>query len=190
MSAGMTPSTATRSSARPSLVCGRPGPVRYGWSSSSGSVDMNLPTTSTSIGGTHHETDGRCRASADVECPECPGALDLVVARRPAHLPDRAHDHPHTGCPDRMAATDQSAAGVDGQSATNADVAVLDCLPRLAWRRETDMVDREILARCEAIVHFKSAEVVEREPAATKRILHRCSQMRKNIRVFDRTIEL
>src|ERR1700756_217557 len=161
MSAGMTPSTATRSSARHSVVCGRHGPVRYGWSSSSGSVDRNLPTTSTSIGGTHHETDGRRRASADVERPECPGALDLVVARRISHLAGRIHEHPHTGCSDRMATTDQSTAGVDGQPAANADVAVLDCLPRFTWWRETDVVDREVLARREAIVHFKSAEVVE-----------------------------
>ena len=35
-----------RSSASHSVVCGRHGPVRYGWSSSSGSVDRNLPTIS------------------------------------------------------------------------------------------------------------------------------------------------
>src|SRR6516225_5133567 len=125
MSAGISPSTATRSSACHSVACGRHGPVRYGWSSSSGSVDRNLPTTSTSISSTHHETDGRCRASADVERPECPGPLDLVIARCTADLAGRVHDHAHTGCTDGMTTTDQSAAGVDRQSATNADVAVL-----------------------------------------------------------------
>src|ERR1700719_18542 len=131
MSPGTPPSTARRSSADHSVVCGRHGPVRYGWSSSSGNVDRNLPMTSTSISGTHHETDGRCSASTDVQRAEGARVLDLVVARRVAHLPGGIDEHPDTGCADRMATADQPTAGVDRQPP-----AVVDCLPRLAGRRE------------------------------------------------------
>src|SRR6202522_3504017 len=70
-SRGISPSTATRSSAFHSLVCGRHGPVRYGWSSSSGSVDRNLPTTSTSMSasfdGVDDEADRGGGAAAEVQ---------------------------------------------------------------------------------------------------------------------------
>src|SRR6185312_8553283 len=151
MSAGTSPSTAAKSFACHSVVCGRHGPVRYGWSSSSGSVDKNLPTTSTSIRGSHHETDCRSRASADVQGAERLRPLDLIVARGATYLSRGIDQHPHTGCPDRMTAADQSAAGVDRQPPTNADVAVLDCLPRLARRCQPDVIYRKIFAWREAV---------------------------------------
>src|SRR5271170_50765 len=190
MSPGTSPSTATRSSADHSVVCGRHGPVRYGWSSSSGSVDRNLPITSTSISGTHHETDGRRRASTDVQRAEGARALDLVVTRRVADLQGGINEHPDTGRPDGMATADQPAAGVDRQPPATGDVTVIDCLPRLAGRGEPDVVDREVLARREAVVHLEPVDVIEREPGPIEGILHRCPQMWQDVGIFGRTLKL
>src|ERR1700720_4725743 len=106
MSPGTSPPTGRSSPAANFVLCAHHGPVRYGWSSSSGNVDRNLPMTSTSISGTHHETDGRCSASTDVQRAEGARVLDLVVARRVAHLPGGIDEHPDTGCADRMATAD------------------------------------------------------------------------------------
>src|SRR6185312_4258738 len=83
-SRGISPSTAVRLSASHSVVWGRHGPVRYGWSSSSGSVERYLPTTSTSMSHlltrADNKTDGGGGAAAEVQGAEFARALDLVVA--------------------------------------------------------------------------------------------------------------
>src|ERR1700761_6934871 len=87
-SRGISPSMAVKSSASHSLVCGRQGPVRYGWSWSSGSVDRNLPTISTSMINrlADDETHRGGGAAAKIEGAEGFCALDLIFAGRTADL--------------------------------------------------------------------------------------------------------
>ena len=73
----------------------RPGPVRM--VVVLGQRRQELADISTSISGTHHETDGRRGASTDVQRAEGVRALDLVVARRVADLPGGIDEHPDTG---------------------------------------------------------------------------------------------
>src|SRR5208283_5361320 len=136
-SRGISPSMAVRSSASHSVVCGRHGPVRYGWSSSSGRVDRNLPTISISIvkrlfpslRSADNETHCGGGAAAEVEGAEGFGALDLILAGRAADLLGRVEQHSHTGSSDRVSAADQSSAGIDRQPAADLDLAVFDGLP-------------------------------------------------------------
>ena len=88
--------------------------------------------------------------------------LDLVVAGRAADLFGRVEQHAHAGRPDRVSAADQSAAGVDRQPAADFDLTVFDGLPRFARAGQPDVVDGQILAGGEAVVHFEPVDVVER----------------------------
>src|SRR6201992_2220539 len=118
-SGGISPRTTVRSSASHSLVCGRQGPVRYGWSSSSGRVDRNLPTISTSIsrsfGCADDEADRGGGAAAEVQRAKGFRALDLVVAGGAADLFGRVDEHPNSRCTDRVATAYQPATGVGAQ---------------------------------------------------------------------------
>src|SRR5258708_23434394 len=126
-SRGISPSTAVRSSASHSVVCGRHGPVRYGWSSSSGRVDRNLPTISTFMSrtscGADNETDGGGGAATEIERAESFCVLDLIIASGPADLFGRVQQHPHAGGPDRVPAAAHPAARIDRHPAADPDLA-------------------------------------------------------------------
>src|SRR4051794_25069081 len=139
-SAGISPIT-SRLSALRSTVCGRHGPVRYGWSSSTGRVLSARPRISISmlvflllrLGGVGADDKARARrgAAPEVERRHGPGALDLVLTRLVRHLLVRVEDHADPGRADRVPATDQAAARVDGNAAATLDVAAVDRLPAL-----------------------------------------------------------
>src|SRR3984885_8176233 len=133
-SCGICPSTTVRSSASHSLVCGRHGPVRYGWSSAAGRVDRNVATTSTSIsrsfGRADDETHGGRGAAAEVQRAKGFRALDLVVAGRPADLFGRVDAHPNSRAPGGGPPPDPPPAGVDRQPPADLDLAVFNGLPR------------------------------------------------------------
>ena len=71
-----------------------------------------------------------------------------------------------------MAAADQPAAGVDRQPPADLDLAVLDRLPGFAGTRQPDVVDGEVLAGGEAVVHLDAVEVVERDVGAVEGVEH------------------
>ena len=91
---------------------------------------------------------------------------------------------------DGMAAADQPAARVDRQPPADLDLAVLDRLPRFAGSGQADVVDREVLARREAVVHLDAVEVVERDVGAVERVEDRAANVRHDVRVVGGAVEL
>ena len=167
---------------------------RYGWSSSSGSVDRYFPTISTLAVviscSAHDETDGGGGAAAEVQRAERLCALDLVVARPVADLLGGVEQHPNAGRADGMPAADQPAAGVDRQPTADLDLAVLDGLPRFAGTGQADVVDGEVLAGGEAVVHLEAVDVVEGDMGAVERVEHRPPHMGHHVRIVRRAVEL
>ncbi len=99
--------------------------------------------------------------------------LDLIIAGGAADLFCRVEQHPHTGSPDRVSAADQSSAGVDRQPAADLDLTVLDGLPRLARAGQPDVVDGQVLAGGEAVVHLEPVDVVEGQLRPAQGVEHR-----------------
>src|SRR5262245_52482543 len=138
-SVGISPSTAVRSSASHSVVCGRHGPVLYGWSSSSGRVDRNLPTisgfTAAISDSAHDEAHGGGGAAAEVECSERLCTLGLVATGRSADLLGGVDEHAHARRTHRVATADQPAAWIDRQASAESDLVVFDRFPRFTGPR-------------------------------------------------------
>ena len=80
--------------------------------------------------------------------------------------------------------------GLIGSRPPTLDVAVLDGLPRLAGPGEPDVVDREVLARGEAVVHLDAVEVVERDAGAGERVEHGAAHVRHHVGVVGGAVEL
>jgi hypothetical protein len=68
---------------------------------------------------------------------------------------------------------DQPATGVDRQPSAEFDLVVFDCLPRFARSGQPDVVDGEVLAGGEAVVHFEAVDVIERDVGAVQCVEHR-----------------
>ena len=77
-----------------------------------------------------------------------------------------------------MAAADQTAAGVDWEPTTDLNVAGLDGFPRFARSGQADVVDRQVLAGGEAIVHLEAVEVIEMHPCTFERIVNSRADVR------------
>ncbi len=149
-------------------------------------LDVHCQATSAD---TDHEADRRGGAAAEVQRAEPSGAVDLVVAGQPADLFGGVEQHPDARRTDRMAAADQSAAGVDRQPAADLDLAVLDGLPRLPGTGQADVVDGQVLTRGEAVVHLETTDVVEGDLGATQRVLHGGAYVRNHIGVAGVAVE-
>src|SRR6202165_4529834 len=92
----------------------------------------------------HHEGATGGAAAADIEHRETLGALDLVIARRPAHLAVAIEHLAHAGRAHRMAYADEAAAGIHRHPAAHLDSALFDRLPRLARLGDAEVIDRHV----------------------------------------------
>ena len=55
---------------------------------------------------------------------------------------------------------------------------------------QADVVDGEVLARGEAVVHLEAVDVVERDPGAVERVEHRTPHMRQHVGLVGAAVEL
>ena len=136
------------------------------------------------------EADRGGGAAAEVQRAERLCALDLIFACAVADLFGGVEQHPHTRGADGMPAADEPAAGVDRQRPADLDLAVLDGLPRFARTGQPDVVDGEVLAWREAVVHLEAVDVIERDVGAVERVEHRTPHVRHHIRVGGGAVEL
>ena len=74
--------------------------------------------------------------------------------------------------------------GLIGSRPPMLDLAVLDGLPRLAGSGQPDVVDREVLARREAVVHLERRDVVEGDPGAAQRVVDGAAHVGHHVRVL------
>ena len=88
-----------------------------------------------------------------------------------------------------MAATDQATAGVDRQAAADLDIAAFDRLPRLTRFGQADVIDRQVLAGGEAVVHLETINVVKVHPRAAESIVNGGPHMRKHVGIAGIAIE-
>ena len=107
----------------------------------------------------HHEARHRRAGAADIQRREAPRALDLHLARLPRDLPGGIEQHARAGRPDRMTASDETAARVDRQPAATLDQAALDGLPRLPRRRDAEVIQRHVLGHREAVVRLDAVQL-------------------------------
>src|SRR5262249_35186687 len=125
---------------------------------------------SRAFGGADNETDGGGGAAAEVQGAKGFRILDLILPGRGADLLRRVQQHPHAGRPDRVSAADQAPAGVDRQPAVDLDLAGLHGLPGFTRAGQPDVVDGQVLAGGEAVVHLDAVEVVEGYLGAAQRV--------------------
>ena len=82
--------------------------------------------------------------------------------------------------------------GLIGSATADLDLAVLDGLPRLARAGEPDVVDGEVLAGREAVVHLEAVDVVEGDVCAAEGVEHGTAHVGQHVfgGVVPRTVEL
>src|SRR5262249_19881489 len=90
-----------------------------------------------------------------------------------------------------MPAADQAARRIDWNAAIGIDVAVLDCSPVFAGRRDSEMIDGHVLGRREAVVRFDAVQVLDAANAGTSPSVHdRLADMRKYQRIVTAALDL
>src|ERR1019366_8429798 len=105
--------------------------------------------------GAHH----RCRAASEVQRCKATGPLDLVASRLSGHLQVAVEQHPYPGRPDRVAAADEAAAGIDGQLAISGGDAAVDRVAAAPGLGDPEVVDGQVLGDCEAVVGLDAVEL-------------------------------
>src|SRR5208282_2143597 len=137
------------------------------------------------------EYAARGAAAADIQYRKFLRTFDLVVARAMRDLPMAIEHLAHPGRAHRMARANQPAAWIDRQLAAELDHAFLDRFPRFARLGDSEMIDRHVLRRGEAVVRLDSRQLSHRPyPRALERVDNRLPRMRQDVRVVAALCDL
>ena len=106
----------------------------------------------------NHKADDRTKRATDVQRlhPLC--AFNLAITCIACHLLGRIKQHARTGGTYRVAATYQAATHVHWATPTALNGAIIDSLPALAWRGQTQVVKGYILGGRKAVMGFYPAD--------------------------------